>query len=126
MGVLIAVVATFVLGGALSTFIVSRIFRVELSIGRFVGAFLASAALGATVASIVDWTLLRSSCTSGQPCGYPGSNEGGGLIAAMILFICYCVTYVVAAVLIARFHSRRSVHGVEMTPNKSLERTREG
>jgi hypothetical protein len=126
MGFQVAVVATFVLGGALSTFFVSRIFRVELSIGRFLGSVLASTALGFAVASIIDWALLRSSCTSGEPCGYPGSNEGGGIIGAMILLICYSITYMVAAVVIARFHSRRPIHTVEVTPNKSLERTREG
>jgi len=109
MAILFAIVAaTFALGSALNTFVVCRIFRVELSIGRFWAAILASATLGVAVASIVDWTLLRSECRLGEACGYPGSNEGGGIIAAMILFICYCITYTVAAVVIARFYSRKA------------------
>jgi hypothetical protein len=109
MAILFAFVATFVLGSLLNTFVVFRILRVELSVGRFWGAFLAAAVLGIAVASIVDWTLLRTECRSGEPCGYPGSNEGGGIVATMMLFICYCVTYTAAAVAIARFYSRRPI-----------------
>jgi hypothetical protein len=103
MGVLITIFATFVLCGALVTLIVSRFLRVELSVVRFLGAFLVAALLGVAVASMIIWALVR-----GEYGGF-GFMEGG-LVIAMIWLVCYSITYLVSAVVVARIQSRGPAH----------------
>src|SRR4051794_856813 len=83
----------------------------------------AAAASAATVLAYVAFT--HWDCPPDWLCDYPGMF-GAGLAFCAIWFACYCVAYTAVAFLLAFSQARSRAVAGAMTPNTSLERTREG
>jgi len=120
--VVIAIVAVF---GAAATLTLSRLLRVRLTVLKLIFTVFGTAAASsaATVLAYIAFTFWD--CPPGALCDYPGMF-GAGLAFGAIWLACYCVAYTAAALVVARSQARSRAADSALTPNKSLERTREG
>ena len=123
MNDVLVIAIAFALGAAI-TLIISRLLRLHLAALQFFLTVFrtAAAASAATVLAYVAFT--HWDCPPGWLCDYPGMF-GAGLAFGAIWLACYCVAYTAVASLIARSQARSRSTAGAMTPNTSLERTRE-
>ena len=120
--VVIAIVATF---GVAATLTFSRLLRVRLTFLKLIFTVFGTAAASgaATVLAYIAFT--SWDCPPDALCDYPGMF-GAGVAFGAIWLLCYCVSYTAAAFVVAHSQARSRASDIALTPNKSLERTREG
>jgi hypothetical protein len=119
----LVIAIAFALGAAI-TLTISRLLRLNLAALQFFLTVFGTtvAASAATVLAYVAFT--HWDCPSDWLCDYPGMF-GAGFAFGAIWFACYCVAYTAVAFLIARSQARSHSTAGAMTPNPSLERTRD-
>ena len=120
--VVIAVVALF---GAAATLAFSRLLRVRLTVLKFIFTVFGTAAASSAATVLAYIAFTSCDCPPDALCDYPGMF-GAGVAFGAIWLACYCVAYTAAALVVARSQARSRAADSVLTPNKSLERTREG
>ena len=100
------VVWWFLISGTIATLIVSRLFRVALTLRRFMASFSVAAVSGIAVASAVAWIKVKASCHPGQTCGYTTYVEDGMYLAGVWIGCCG-ITYLVSAIVVALIQRRQ-------------------
>jgi len=103
---IVMLAAGFLACGVVTTLLLSRLMGAKPNFSRVSSAFLASCVFSASVASAALFVLTRDPCGGRHPCEYAGFMEGGLVLLALWLVI-YSISYVVLAVLIARYQAKR-------------------
>ena len=117
----IAVIAVF---GAAATLTFSRLLRVRLTGLKLLFTVFGTAAVSSAATVLAYIAFTSWSCPPDMLCDYPGMFGAGAAFGAIWL-ACYFVVYMAAALLVARSQARSRKAESALTPNTSLERTRE-
>ena len=110
--------------GAAVTLTLSRVLRVRLTALKFLLTVCGTAAVSSTATVLAYIAFTVWDCPPDWLCDYPGMF-GAGLAFGAIWLTCYCVVYIAAALLVARSQARSRAAASALTPNTSLERTRD-
>jgi drug/metabolite transporter (DMT)-like permease len=113
----------FALGAAI-TLIVSRLLRLHTPASSFFLTVFGTTAAASAATVVAYRAFTHWDCPPDWLCDYPGMF-GAGLAFGAVWFACYGVAYTAVAFLIARSQARSRATAGAMTPNTSLERTRD-
>jgi hypothetical protein len=119
------VITLVVIFGTAVTLALSRLLRVRLTAPKLLLTVFGTTAISSAATVLAYFAFTSWDCPPDWLCDYPGMF-GAGIALGSIWLACYCVVYVAVALLVARSQWRSRSAESALTPNNSLERTREG